>query len=249
MRSWSLVLFLPALLALPLHAQDLASTCHAASSFDLTLQSRALLFDRTAPDPTRVELGGGNLVVDGVQVPLAAGERSRVTLFERDVRALVPRARAVAERGVDLATQSARAEADRLGLTAATRVELNRRLAVDANTLKQRIAASRSTKDWQGAALDQYVSGVSADLLPLVTADLGQQAVQAALNGDMQAALSLRDDAVDLTSGMKSRLSARMQELRPQIAALCPSIRHLVELQRGFTDPHGKPLNLLEVNP
>lgn len=248
MRSWSFILILSMFLALPLHAQDLASTCHATSSYDLTLQPRDLLFDRTTPSATRVEVGGG-LRVDGVEVHLAGGEGGRVTQFEQDLRALVPRVRVVAEHGVDLAAQSVRAEADRLGLSTATRAALDRKVAADAITLKQRIAGSQSTRDWHGPALDQYVSNITADLLPLITADLGQQAVQAALSGDMQAALSLRDSAVDLATGMKSRLRERMQALRPQIAALCPSIRHLVELQRGFTDSQGRPLNLLEIDP
>ncbi|MEO8748465.1 MAG: DUF2884 family protein [Rhodanobacter sp.] len=249
MRSCSFILILAMFLALPLHAQDLASTCHASSTYDLTLQAHGFLFDRTAPSPTRVEVSGASLRVDGVEVRLATGERSRLTFFERDLGALVPRARAVADHGVDLATQTVLAEADRLGLTADARVELDRRVAAHASRLKQRIAASRSTRDWNGPALDQYVSDITADLLPLITADLGQQALQAALSGDTGAALSLRDGALDLATGLKSRLRERMQVLRPQIVALCPSIRQLLELQGGFTDPYGKPLKLLESDP
>lgn len=249
MRSWFLVLILSVTPVWVLHAQDLASTCHATSSYDLTLQPGQLQFDRDAPDPTRVTIGGGSLRVDGTEVRLAAAERERLTAFERDVRALAPRVRAVAEHGVDLAARSVRAEADRLGLSASARAEVDRRLAADAAALKRRVAASQSTKDWHGEAFDQYADDLGADLLPLVTSDLGQQAMQAALSGDTQAALSLRDAAVDLADGMKSRLQERMQALRPEVAALCPSIRRLADLQQGLTGPGGEPLHLLEITP
>ena len=44
-------------------------------------------------------------------------------------------------------------------------------------------------------------------------------------------------------------LQQRMQALRPQIAALCPSIRRLAELQQGVRDGNGRPLNLLQIDP
>lgn len=252
MRARFLVLILPALSvspAWPLHAQDLATTCHATSTYDLTLQPGELQFDRAAPAPMRVTMSGSSLRVDGTEVRLATAGRDRLVAFEQGVRALVPRVRAVAEHGVDLATQSVRAEADRLGLSAATRAELDQRLATDAAGLKRRIAASQSTKEWHGEVFDQYVSGLGTELLPLVTADLGQQAMQAALSGDAQAALSLRDTAVGLSSGLQSRLHEQMQALRPEIAALCPSVQRLAELQQGLTGPRGEPLQLLEITP
>ncbi len=62
-----LKIFLVALLALAANgatqAQDLASTCHASSSYDLTLSPDALLFDRAAPAPQRVELHAGKLAI------------------------------------------------------------------------------------------------------------------------------------------------------------------------------------------
>lgn len=237
-----------ALLAVsPLHAQDLAATCHATSSYDVTIRPDSLLFDRPSPAPTRVELSQGTLRVDGVAVPLNAEDQDRLTLFERDLRVLAPRVRTVAQHGVDIAVQGLRAAAAGMGLSAATQAELDQRLAKDAANLRQRIAASDSTKDWQGDAMNHYVSQIEGDLLPLLGADLGQQALQAAMSGNLQTAASLSDRGANLATQLEPRMRQRMQALRPQIEALCPAIRELSALQQGVRDNRGRPLDLLQV--
>lgn len=230
-----------------LHAQDLATTCHASSSYDVTLKTGSLLFDRASPAPFHVELQQGTLRTDGVGARLNAEDQDRLALFERELRALAPRVRTVAQNGVDMAAQAMRAEAEGMGLGADSRAEFDRRLGEHASELKRRIAASHSSHDWQGDAANQYVNQIAADLLPLLAADLGQQAINAALGGDLQAAASLRDRAADLATELQPRLQQRMQALRPQVQALCPSIQRLAELQQGVRGSDGKPLNLVQV--
>jgi len=242
-----LAVLLPLLAALPLRAQQFASTCHASSSYDVTLRTDSLLFDRASPAPFRVELQQGTLRTDGIPVRLNAEDQDRLTLFERELRALAPRVRAIAQSGVDIVAQEMRAEAAGLGLSADTRTEFDRRLTAHADELKQRIANSRSTHDWQGDVADQYENQIAADLLPLLAADLGQQAINAALNGDLQTAASLRDRATSLATELQPRLQQRMQALRPQIEALCPAIQRLAELQQGVRGSKGRPLNLLQI--
>jgi Protein of unknown function (DUF2884) len=237
----------PLLIALPLHAQQFANTCHASSSYDVTLKTDGLLFDRASPAPSRVELQQGTLRTDGVPVHLNAEDQDRLSLFEREARALAPRVRAVAQNGVDMAAQAVRAEAGGLSMGADTRAEFDRRLATDATELKQRIAASHSTHDWQGDVADQYANQIAADLLPLLAADLGQQAMTAAMSGDLQTAANLRDRATTLATQLKPRLQRRMQALSPQVEALCPAIQRLAELQQGVRGSNGRPLNLLQV--
>ncbi|MEO8998656.1 MAG: DUF2884 family protein [Rhodanobacter sp.] len=233
--------------ALSVRAQDLATTCHASSSYDVTLKTDSLLFDRAGPAPFHVELQQGALRTDGAAVRLNAEDQDRLVLFERELRALAPRVRTVAQNGVDIAVQGMRTEADGMGLGADTRIEFDRRLSAHASELKQRIAVSRSTHDWQGDATDQAMNQIGADLLPLLAADLGQQAINAALSGDMDTAASLRDRATDLATELQPRMQRRMQVLRPQIAALCPSIQRLAELQQGVRGSNGQPLNLLQL--
>lgn len=238
---------LPLLGVLPLHAQGLAATCHASSSYDVTLRPGSVLFDRPSPTPTQVELRQGALRVDGVAVRLNAEDQDRLSLFERDLRALAPRVRTMAQHGVDIAVQGLREEASGMHLGADTRVELDRRLAADAAGLKQRIAASDSTHDWQGDAMNRYVGQVEDDLLPPIVADLGQQALDAAMNGDLQIAADLRDRAANIVAQLEPRMRRRMQVLQPQIAALCPAIRQLSSLQQGVRDGQGRALDLLQI--
>lgn len=236
-----------ALASFGLHAQDLATTCQASSSYDVTLKPAELSFDRPQPAPFHVQLHDGSLRTDGTAVPLRPEDQDRLALFERELRALEPRAKTVARNGVDLLAQAMREEAGRLGLSSDTMAALNQRLDARVAELKQRIDASHSTRDWQGDLADQYASQIAGDLLPVLGGDLGQQAVQAAMSGDMQAAASLRDRAGDLATQLRPRLEQRMQALRPQIQALCPSLRRLAELQQGVPGGNGQALNLLQI--
>ncbi|MEO9079495.1 MAG: DUF2884 family protein, partial [Rhodanobacter sp.] len=206
-------------------------------------------FDRTSPAPRRVMIAHGTLRTDGVAVSLKPEDQDRMTLFERDLRALAPRARLVAMHGVDMAAQGIRDEVAGLGLSADTQAEFDRRLSMHTSELKQRIAVSQSTHDWQGDIAQQYGNQVANDLLPLLAADIGQQAINAALAGDLQAAAGLRDHASSLASELQPRLQQRMQALRPQIEALCPQVKRLAELQQGVRGNNGRLLDLLQVGP
>ena len=230
-------------------AQDVNDICRASSSYDLTFTPQALLFERSAPTSRRIELQAGKLRVDGAHVRMNREDGDRLVLFEHDLRALLPKVKRVAADAVDLAIQSVRAETVGLDLGADTQAELAGQLAAHGAELKRRIADSTSTRDWQGDALDRQVADIVADIAPLLAADLGQQAMAAALAGDLDAAASLRDRAAALGGGLRPRLERRMQALRPQIEALCPSLRRLQELQAGVRGSNGRPLDLLEIDP
>jgi hypothetical protein len=227
-------------------AAPLALHCPASSSYDLTVQPDRLVFDRAGPVPMRVVMGRGTLVTDGAQVRLNAEDQDRVALFDRDLRALLPRVRQVARHGVDIAVRALHDEAGRLSLASATREQLDQRLAVDADALRQRIDTSQSTHDWQGDAAQQLGNRFMADLSPIVAGDLGQQALQAAMAGDLDTAARLRDQATDLAATLQPRIERRLQALQPQVDALCPSIERLAELQQGLRDAQGRPLHLLD---
>lgn len=228
-------------------AQDLATTCHATSSYDVTISPDRLLFDRPQPGPRQLELHDGSLRSDGVAVRLQAEDQDRLAVFEREFRALVPRVKAVATQGVDLLASAVHDEGGQLSLAPDTRAELDRRVAARAAELKRRIASSNSTHDWQGNLADTYANQVASDLMPLLANDLGQQALQAAMSGDLQTAARLRDTAADLATQLRPRLEQRMQALQPQAQALCPAIQRLAELQDGIRGAGGQPLNLLHV--
>jgi hypothetical protein len=249
MRSISLVAgLLLVLCSVSAAAQDLVASCHASSSFDLTVSPSGLLFDRAQPAPYRIELAQGELRTDGRPVRLRAEDQDRLSLFERQLRALLPQVRSVAKQAVDLAVAGLRAESAKLNLSDTTRAELQQRLAADASALKQRIDRSNSTHDWQGQAFEQYANQMIGEIAPLVAGDLGQQALQAAISGDLQQAAELRDQAADLASQLRPRLVQRMQALRPQVQALCPAVHQLYELQSGVRDADGRELNLLSVD-
>jgi Protein of unknown function (DUF2884) len=248
MRISPCLLLLGVAVATPLQAQDLATTCKASSSYDVTVGAQSLVFDRADPLPHRVELRDGSLVADGATVRLGADDQDRIALFERQLRALVPRVKAVAANGVDMAAKAVREEAASVSPQAAAGGELDNALRSRVTELKQRIAASNSTHDWQGDAFDRYANQIASDILPIVANEIGQQAVQLAMDGDLAGAAALKDRMSSLSTGAQGRIMQRMQALRPQIQALCPSIRQLAELQDGIRAPDGRPLNLVHVD-
>ena len=229
-------------------AQDVGQlSCGVASTYDLTVRPDALVFERPQVAPRSVRLHDGSLATDGRAVALRPDEQDRVALFERDVRALVPKAKAIASDGVDVAARAVRDEAGRASPGSLSSGELDRVLASRVADIKRRIAASQSTRDWQADAMRAYAQEIVSDITPLLTQDVGGEAMQLAMNGDLQGAAALRDRVADVSTGGQARVLAKLEAaLRPRVQALCPSVRQLVDLQSGLHDASGQSLLLIE---
>jgi polyhydroxyalkanoate synthesis regulator phasin len=230
-------------------AQDDLNVCHVSSSYDVTLSKDAMVFDRADPRPRRVVIRGGHLSADGKAVPLDAVDQGRMAAFARTAMALVPKVRAIAMRGVNLAAAAVREQARTTIPQLAASGELDARLDAIAADLKQRIRHSDSTHDWHGPAFQQYVNQHVMKIVPFLAGELLQQAVEVALTGDLQRAARLRDRAATLAASLGDRVRAKLGTLKPDIHALCPSVRRLDELENGLDArlPDGSRLNLLTV--
>ncbi|HEU4662486.1 MAG TPA: DUF2884 family protein [Dokdonella sp.] len=248
-RSLQNLLLVLALLAgcAPARALDLEDACGASSRYDLVVGADALVFERAGPTPRRIEWRDGRLRVDGAIVRLNTEDSDRLALFARELRALVPKVKAIALRGLDLATGAVRDETRRLAVSADARVELDRRIAAHASVLRGRIASSTSTREWQADAFERDVAAWSVDLAPLLVAEVGRGAVTAALDGDLDAAVALQARASEFGNRLEAKVERRLRDLRPQVDALCPAIRRLHELQQGVRDADGRALDLLEI--
>ena len=229
-------------------AQDMGQmSCGVASTYDLTVRPDALVFERPQVAPRSVRMHDGSLATDGRAVTLRADEQDRVALFERDVRALVPKAKAIASDGVDVAARAVREEAGRASPGSLSSGELDRVLAGRVADIKRRIAASQSTRDWQADAMRAYAQEIVSDITPVLTQDVGSEAMQLAMNGDLDGAAALRDRVADISTGGQARVLARLETaLRPRVQALCPAVRQLLDLQSGWRDASGQPLMLIE---
>lgn len=228
-------------------AQDLDHACRVASAYDLTVRPDALSFTRPDAAPRTVTMHDGNLTADGRAVALRPDEQDRVALFESRVRALVPKAKAIATDGVDVAARAVRDEAVSAAPDAVASGEFDRVLNARVAEIKRRIAASQSTRDWQEDAMRAYAQDIVSDIAPVLTQDVGSQAMQMAMNGDLQGAAALRDRVASLTTGGQARVVAKLKTaLEPRVRALCPSVRELEDLQAGWRDASGRPLLLLE---
>ncbi len=138
-----LVFALATCLAGGVAAQDLGTTCQVASTYDLTVRPDSLVFERADAAPRSVRMQDGALLTDGRAVSLRPDEQDRVALFERNVRALVPKVKAIANDGVDLAARAVRDEAATAAPGAVGSGELDRVLNARVADIKRRIAASQ----------------------------------------------------------------------------------------------------------
>ncbi|HET6588226.1 MAG TPA: DUF2884 family protein [Oleiagrimonas sp.] len=228
-------------------AQSLLDTCHVTSSYDVTIGDTGVVFDRAQPEPRRVHLHDGRLDINGTPISLDAEDSDRVTLIERTVRALEPKVKAIADRGVDLAAQAVREQATASASGASG--ELDARLASISADLKARIATSHSSHDWQGPAFQQYVNQTVASIVPLLASGLVQRAVTVALSGDIDAAARLRQRATHMATELRTRIRQKLQVLRPQVQVLCPSLQRMDQLESGIHTPlpGGVRINLIDV--
>lgn len=235
------------------HAQeDFTNLCHASSSYDLTVAPSSLQFDRSSPAPRKVTMHAGRVSVDGIALRLNTEDGDRIALFEDEVRALVPKAKAIADQGVDRIVDAIRTTLAAEFDDAETRAQLDRVLARRSAELKRRIADSTSTHDWQGDAFDRYTDAITADLAPLLTSAYAERAAAAAREGDLGAVLSGAQPggllAGVIAGDLGQRLAATVAPLRPQVKALCPSLQRLSELQRAVRGADGKPLDLIDID-
>lgn len=232
-------------------AQEDLNVCRVDSSYDLTLTSDGLLFDRAGPAPKRVRVHDGRLVADGVAVTLDAADRGRMAAFERTAAELEPKVRAIAVRGVDLAAEAVREQARASEPQLAASGELDARLDAVAADLKARIRRSDSTHDWHGPAFRQYLDRHVMTLVPLLAGDLLQRSIQVAVSGDLDKASELRDQAAHMAGDLRSRIRHKLAALEPRIRALCPSVRRMDRLENNLDArlPGGVRLNLLSAGP
>lgn len=225
------------------------NVCHVSTSYDVTVQENDVLFDRAQPQPRKILMHDGTLRVDGAPVALGSEDSDRVALFEQGVRALEPKVKAIADRGVDLAAQAIREQARQSTPQLAASGELDAHLDARVSELKARIARSHSTHDWEGDAFNQYVDGAIQDIAPLLVTDLAQQGMTMAIRGDLDGASALRDTAASLPDLLQTRIIRSLQALRPDIQSLCPALQRLDKLESGVGArlPGGQRLDLLQL--
>ena len=248
--KWLLLVALPlAMGAWPAHAAGPAPECRLRSDYDVTVTGAAVVFDRVAAPARQIEMSRGNLSLNGKTVALDTRDSTRIASFEATLRSLLPRVKAIGQRAVDLSVAAIREEAANVSPRSAADPQLNQRLDARARELKTRIAASTTSRQWRGTALNRYSAEVLADVLPLVGGDLAQQAVQVALRGDLAGANALTSRAAGLRHALEARIVAKLGTLQPELDKLCPQLRRLNTLEGSVASalPDGTRLNLLDV--
>ncbi|MEO8442621.1 MAG: DUF2884 family protein [Betaproteobacteria bacterium] len=233
----------------PTPGRALDQACHTRSDYDVTLTNAALQFDRKTAPPQILEMRRGSLSVDHTAVALGTNDRKRVAAFETRVRALVPKIKALATRGVDLMVLAIREEAAKTSPASAADPQLNARVDARARELKQKIAKSTTSKEWHVDALQGYMALMLSDVAPLLMGDLAQKALDLTFKGDLAGVVALKDRAAALRPSLEARIRAKLEVLQPAIDGLCPSLRELDRLENRIARalPDGSRLNLIKL--
>ena len=241
--------FTALVLALPGGGHALEPACRTSSDYDITLTDAELQFEPKNAAGQRLAMRRGELAVDRRALALGADDRKRVAAFESGVRDLVPKIKTIAQRGVDLMVTAIREEAVSASPESAANPDLNARVDARAGQLKLKIAQSATSKEWHADALQGYMAALLSDVVPLLTGDLAQQAIERTLRGDLAGVLALKDRAAALRGSLEKRIRARLDSLQPDIGRLCPALRELDRLESGVTQrlPGGARLNLINL--
>lgn len=229
-------------------APELAGTCGAESTYDLSIGPDWLHFQREQPRPDDIRMGAGRLQLQREEMPINLEDRDRLVLFEQVLRDLVPEVKALAKRGVDLALEAVREEMLALtGRPPGPQAEAQLRSRRD--QVHARIDASSSTRDWQGEAFEREAQAMVNELVPVLAAEVARRGMDLAMAGDMAGAAALQRQAQALPQTMRSRIERSLAPLQPEVARLCPRVRELAELNRGMSLrlEDGRPLELLRL--
>lgn len=220
--------------------------CAFESEFDLHVAADALTFERADGSPARVVMRRGTLQVDGRPVALTPADAARLRSYERTVRALVPEVKAIAIDAVAVATEAVAQVASSLaGADADAAVE---KMHAIGQRLIERVELADDTRDFDQAGFEREIAALTAEIVPLLAADLTAAALRVAMSGDAEAAKALAQRAQAMESELERRVERRAGELERRVDALCPRLAELdaLEAQLELRLDAGAALDLLQ---
>jgi hypothetical protein len=212
---------------------DGLDVCDVESDYDLRVGPASLTFERDGAAPRRVEMRGGRLSIDSVEVPLSAADGARIAEFESLVRAAIPEVKAIAIEAVGIATEAVvqvatTFSADRSAATL-KRIE---RLSDD---LSKRVQASADSADWRDAEFETAVEALVEELVPAMAGDVAAIAIKVALSGDETAIRDLEARAERMEKAIEAGVEKRAAALERRADKLCPRLVALDRLESELT--------------
>ncbi len=245
LRTLAVALAIAAAPAVYAHDDD----CNFDSDYDFTISDDALIFEREAGSPERVEFRQGQVWVDGRQQSLTAADRVRVLQFENDARAIVPEAKAIAVEAIDLAGAALEQVA-----TAFTSGENRERIIDRGNQLRlqlrERIAAADSTATFDEAEFEDAIEEIVESAIPELVGGIAAMAMKAAFSGDESMVSEIEAKAEQLESTIEREVEARAELIEARADVLCERVRDLdkIESQFEFAMADGRSLDLLQTD-
>lgn len=223
-----------------------ANRCDLDSDYGLAIEPDRLVFTRHDGTPTRIEMAGGQMRIDGEPVALSQADRARVRAFEAGVRELVPEVRAIAMEAVEIAFTALHEVA--IGLSGDPQPILDRMEASRARLVRQ-LAGDERRLVIDEAQVETAVEELVGELVPELVGQITTAAIAAALSGDEDKVKDIQARADGLEAQIEAKVEPRAEALKTRADALCPQIAELDALDEAFEVrlAGGERLDLLQV--
>ena len=220
--------------------------CRVRSDYGLNLKDNGVLLKRKSGEPREVRLQDGRIWLDGREQALGQADRQRVRMIEREVAAMMPEVKEIAEEGLDMAIDALAHVATSLGGD-------DPELLADIEKARSEFSLAIE-KQMQGNGLDEDalerdIEALVQRLTPQIAGKVAALAISAALSGDEAAARDFERRAERMGKELETAMEARGKALEAKAEALCGRIEQIDEIENALDLrlADGSPLNLVRM--
>lgn len=229
---------------------DLNARCHVESRYGVQVENDRLDFTRNSAGtagPSRIELVGGSIHIDGQAIALSAADRQRVNQFQLKLRALLPQVKQIAAESIDIAFVALSTVVTQFS-SDERRAELLGELRALKNDAEHTIATANSTDALENAAFERRLEAAVERIVPTLAGEFAAQAIRVAMSGDADAAASIERRATEFGQQMERSVEGAAKALETKVARLCPQVEALDAIDNSFDWrlPDGSKPELLE---
>lgn len=220
--------------------------CKVRSDYGLRIDDGSVLLKRKSGDPREVRIQDGRLWLDGTEQALGQADRQRVRHIEREVAAMMPEVKAIAEEGLDMAIDALAHVATSLGGDDPELIaEIEQARVEFSRAIEKKMRGDGFDEDF----LERDIEALVERLTPQIAGKVAALAISAALSGDEAAAKDFERRAEAMGKELETAMEARGKALEAKAEALCGRIEQIDEIENALDLrlADGSPLNLVRM--
>jgi hypothetical protein len=220
--------------------------CTVRSDYGLRVHGGSVLLNRKSGDPREVRIQEGRLWLDGAEQMLGQADRQRLRHIERELTAMLPEVRAIAEEGLDMAIDALVHVAGSLGVADPALIDEIERARQD---FSQAIERQMQGDGLDEGLMEHDIEALVERLTPQIAGKVAALAISAALSGDEAAAKDFERRAETMGKELEVAMKSRGKALESRAEALCGRIERIdmIENALDLRLADGSPLNLVRM--